>query len=232
MAMIQLTLASELTEEQRENLIIVNDAATSLNSVLSDILDLSKIEANCMELEYAEFSLPLLLDACIASLQLNAKQKGLQLTSNFTPTTPVTVIGDATRLRQILTNLIGNAIKFTHQGGVCVLVKMIAESVGTAKLQFEVKDSGIGVPLEAREKLFEAFTQADGSMTRRFGGTGLGLSICSKLVLLMGGNIWLESQPGQGSTFYFTAVFRTPEQLARGYRDQSTAVLESVGSHS
>jgi signal transduction histidine kinase len=213
MAMVELTLDSELTAEQRENLTIISESATSLHSILNDVLDLSKIEANCMELENAEFDLPALLDACVATLHLRAKQKGLQLISRVSPEVPRTIVGDQTRLRQVLMNLLGNAIKFTQQGEVEVSVQSVAEKSRTVEIEFAVRDSGIGIPPEAQAKIFGAFVQADGSMTRRFGGTGLGLSICSKLVRLMGGQIWLESEPGQGSTFHFTAVLEKTEHV-------------------
>lgn len=212
MAMIELTLDTELTEEQRENLLIISQSATSLHSILNDVLDLSKIEANCMELEATEFDLPGLIDACVATLHVRAKEKGLQLMSSLASDVPETIVGDQTRLRQVLMNLLGNAIKFTPEGEVAVSVELVAEKAHTLELQFSVRDSGIGIPRESHSKIFEAFVQADGSMTRRFGGTGLGLSICSKLVRLMGGQIWVESEPGLGSTFYFTAVFQKAEQ--------------------
>jgi len=213
MAMVELTLDTELTSEQRENLMIIGDSASSLHSILNDVLDLSKIEANCMELEITEFDLPALIDSSSAAMQARAREKGLQLISNFSPEVPRLMLGDPTRLRQVLVNLLANAIKFTKQGGINVSVEFVADSGPTVELKFAVRDSGIGIAPESHAKIFEAFVQADGSMTRRFGGTGLGLSICSRLVQLMGGKIWVDSQPGLGSTFLFTAVFNKPEQL-------------------
>ena len=226
--MVELTLDSELTEEQRENLMIISQSATSLQSILNDVLDLSKIEANCMELENAEFDLPVLMNGAAATLRVRAKEKGLQLLSTLSPDVPRMLIGDQTRLRQVLTNLLGNAIKFTQQGGIEISVTLIAEKAGSVELQFSVRDSGIGIPPESHAKIFDAFVQADGSMTRRFGGTGLGLSICSKLVRLMGGEIWLESEPGQGSTFHFTAVFYKTEHAAAEVEHPELAVLENA----
>ena len=164
-----------------------------------------------MELESRAFDLPSLMDSCVASLHLRAKEKGLQILSDFPPGVPRTIVGDPTRLRQVVVNLLGNAIKFTERGHVKVSVDTIADNGLTVELHFAVQDSGIGIPRESHAKIFEAFVQADGSMTRRFGGPGLGLSICSKLVLLMGGKIWLESEPGQGSTFHFTSIFDKPQ---------------------
>ncbi len=226
MAMVELTLDSELTDEQRENLMIISESATSLHSILNDVLDLSKIEANCMELENTEFDLPALLDACIATLHLRAKQKGLQLICSVSPEVPQTTVGDQTRLRQVLMNLLGNAIKFTQHGQVEVSAQAVAEKSRTVEIEFAVRDSGIGIPPESQAKIFEPFVQADGSMTRRFGGTGLGLSICAKLVHLMGGQIWVESEPGQGSTFHFTAVFENPEHV---HTTSETPELAAVG---
>ena len=181
-----------------------------------------------MELENAEFDLPVLMNGAAATLRVRAKEKGLQLLSTLSPDVPRMLIGDQTRLRQVLTNLLGNAIKFTQQGGIEISVTLIAEKAGSVELQFSVRDSGIGIPPESHAKIFDAFVQADGSMTRRFGGTGLGLSICSKLVRLMGGEIWLESEPGQGSTFYFTAVFYKPEHAAAEVEHPELAVLENA----
>ncbi len=206
MALTQLTLDSELLLEQRDNLDIVNDSAASLLLILNDILDISKIEANCLELEHTPFHLPEVLSELLKPLTALAQRKGLFLHWEIDTHTPSELVGDPTRLRQILTNLISNAIKFTSQGEIRLVVKSKVVDHATTELSFAVSDTGIGIAPEKQASIFEPFVQADGSMTRKFGGTGLGLSICSKLVSLLGGRIWVTSEMGEGSTFHFTAL--------------------------
>jgi two-component system, sensor histidine kinase and response regulator len=205
LGMTELTLDSDLTREQRNNLGMVKSSADSLLQVINDILDFSKIEAGKLELDPIPFGLRDSLGATVSALGLRAHAKGLELICHIAPEVPDGLVGDALRLRQVVTNLIGNAIKFTEQGEVALRVEMEGEpaekSVG---LHFSVRDTGIGIPANKQRVIFESFTQADASTTRTFGGTGLGLAITSQLVTLMGGRVWVESEVGIGSTFHFT----------------------------
>ena len=205
--MTELALETELTCEQREYLSTAKASADSLLSLLNDILDFSKIEAGKLDMECIEFGLRITLDETMRSLSFRAHQKGLELACHVLPDVPDGLLGDPTRLRQVILNLAGNAIKFTARGEVVVRVETEKEIEGEAWLHFFVCDTGVGVPLEKQESIFEAFTQADSSMTRKYGGTGLGLAISSRLVNIMGGNIWVESEPGRGSTFHFRVKF-------------------------
>jgi signal transduction histidine kinase len=202
--MTELALETELTGEQRDYLTIVQSSADSLLGLINDILDFSKIEAGRLDFETIDFSLRNTLDTMLRPLEFRARQKSLFLSWQVEPDVPDAVCGDPARLRQVLLNLVGNAIKFTPQGGITVTAKRSHAGQAESLLQFAVADSGIGVPLEKQEAIFQAFTQADSSVTRKYGGTGLGLAISARLVKLMGGHLWLESQPGQGSTFFFT----------------------------
>jgi two-component system sensor histidine kinase/response regulator len=205
--MTDLALDTQLTQEQREYLSMVKSSADSLLSLLNDILDLSKIEAGKLDFETIDFNLRDALDDAMKGLSLRAHQKGIELACHVLPQVPEALRGDPTRLRQIVLNLVGNAIKFTAKGEVVLRVDVSEPGQGGAELHFAVSDTGVGVPLEKQQTIFEAFTQVDGSMTRNYGGTGLGLTISSKLVEMMGGRIWVESEPGRGSTFHFTARF-------------------------
>jgi signal transduction histidine kinase/ActR/RegA family two-component response regulator len=205
--MQQLIGGTALDAEQRGYLDAAQSSAQSLLALLNGILDLSKIEAGRMELERADFAVRPLLDEILRPLQPIAQQKGLQLTGVVSDDVAAAVNGDALRLRQVLLNLIANALKFTHLGGVTVTVERASEWDGGVELRFFVSDTGIGIGPEQRDAVFEAFRQADNSITRRYGGTGLGLAISARLVQLMEGEIALESQPGQGATFTFTARF-------------------------
>jgi len=180
--------------------------------VISDILDFSKLEANKMQLEYVPFHVRDAVQETLTILSGRATEKGLALRNEVEANVPETVIGDKARLRQILMNLVGNAIKFTEKGHVSVQVRLISRNNAELALEFGVRDTGVGIEPEQAEKLFTAFTQADPSTYRKYGGTGLGLTICKTLVDLMGGTIWVESQPGAGSTFFFTVqVMETSE---------------------
>jgi two-component system, sensor histidine kinase and response regulator len=205
--MTELTLDTDLTQEQRDNLGMVKSSAASLLSLLNDILDFSKIEAGKLDVEAIDFNLRDTLDDLLTLLSLSAHRKGLELACSILPGVPDGVIGDPARLRQILINLIGNAIKFTAQGEVVVRVEVDEQSEDESGvlLHFSVSDTGLGVPAEKQQTIFEAFTQADTSMTRKYGGTGLGLAISSRLVAMMGGRMWVQSEPGKGSTFQFNA---------------------------
>jgi len=205
--MTELTLDTPLTPEQREYLGLVQASADALLKLINDILDFSKIEAGKIDLERIEFPFQQSLDETLKSLALRAHQKNVQLSWRVAPEIPKYLRGDAGRLRQVLVNLVGNAVKFTARGEVEVTVESESESGANVLLHFRVRDSGIGIPKAKQEMIFEAFTQVDSSTTRNYGGTGLGLAITSRLVQLMGGRIWVESEPGQGSTFHFTSRF-------------------------
>jgi signal transduction histidine kinase len=192
-----------LDAEQREYLGLVQGSAEALLTIINDILDVSKIEAGKLSLEIRAFDLPEVVADILKGLKVSADSKGLRLVSDVGASVPSLVRGDAGRLRQILINLIGNAIKFSDRGEVSITVDRAPESPD--HLHFSVRDTGIGIPAEKQAMIFEAFTQVDGSFTRRFGGTGLGLTIASRLVRMMDGRIWVESQAGEGSTFHFTA---------------------------
>jgi PAS domain S-box-containing protein len=213
--MTELLLNTHLTAEQREYQELVQASADALLSLLNDILDFSKIEAGRLELELIQFALRDTLGATVHSLASRAAAKGIELAARIVPDVPDDLIGDPGRLRQVLVNLIGNAIKFTNAGEVVVEVTADEVTAERARLRFEVRDTGIGVSPEQRHKIFDAFTQADTSTTRQYGGTGLGLAISSQLVQLMGGKIDVESQLGAGSTFFFTADFGRVQEGCR-----------------
>jgi signal transduction histidine kinase/CheY-like chemotaxis protein len=204
--MTDLVLDSELTVDQRDNLATVRTSADTLLSILNDILDFSKIESRKLELEAVPFSPRSSIADALKPLALRAHQKGLELICDIDPHVPAGVVGDPTRIQQVLTNLVGNALKFTERGHVFVAVREDSHAEGSTTLHFSVTDTGIGIPPEKHDAIFEAFRQADGSTTRRFGGTGLGLTISATLVAMMGGRLWVESEPGAGSTFHFTVA--------------------------
>jgi PAS domain S-box-containing protein len=209
--MTELALDTELTDEQREYLRAVQQSSDAMMTVINDILDFSKIEAKMLDLEKIEFSLEDCVGEALKAIASRAYQKGLEISSDLHPELPNAILGDPGRLRQILLNLVGNAIKFTDRGEVVVHVSADARRENAVTLHFRVVDTGIGIPQDKRQVIFEAFRQADNSSTRRYGGTGLGLSICSQLVKLMGGKLWVVSEEGRGSTFHFTADFELPE---------------------
>jgi PAS domain S-box-containing protein len=204
LGMSDLCLDTELSREQREYVETVKLSADGLLSVINDILDFSKIEAGRLELDPVEFSLREALDTTLKMLALRAHQKGLELVCDVEPSIPASFVGDANRLRQIVLNLVGNAIKFTDRGEVVVRARIESCSGEQCQLHFSVIDTGIGIAADRREHIFNPFVQADSSTTRRYGGTGLGLTISSALVRMMGGEIWVESDVGQGSQFHFT----------------------------
>lgn len=197
-------LDTELTEEQRESLSIVQSSANALLGQINSVLDLSKIEAGKIELETAPFSVSETLNEALRPLSVTAERKGLTFSMQLSSGTPDIVIGDATRLKQVLVNLAVNAIKFTDEGEVAVAVTDMLRSDSHVRLRIEVSDSGAGIPHDRQEKIFEPFSQADDSTTRKYGGTGLGLTICHRLVEQMGGALWVESEVGRGSIFSFT----------------------------
>jgi len=203
--MTELALDTALSLEQREYLTMAKTSADALLSILNDILDFSKIEMHKLELEQIPFSVRDHLADLLKPLALRAEQKDLELVCHVLPDVPNVAVGDPGRLRQVLVNLVGNAIKFTERGQVLVQVETRSKTATGMVLHYFVSDSGLGIPADKQQAIFEPFRQADGSTTRRFGGTGLGLTISSTLVELMGGTIWLESEPLEGSTFHFTA---------------------------
>jgi len=205
-----LALETELTSEQRAYLDGVKSSAESLLRILNDILDFSKIEAGKLELETIEFDVRETVEATSKVLGIRAAAKDLELVCDLSPSVPAMVKGDPGRLRQILVNLIGNAIKFTPRGEVVVRVDCLTQTAAGVELIFSVRDTGIGIPPDKQEQIFAPFAQADTSSTRTFGGTGLGLSISSQLVEMMGGRIWLESAEDAGSTFHFTVRQQLP----------------------
>jgi PAS domain S-box-containing protein len=208
--MTDLTLDTELSAEQREFLELIKVSSDSLLVLLNDILDFSKIEAGKLDLEPIDFAFQQTVNETLKIMRFRAHQKGLQLTGRLGLEIPPLLIGDPARLRQVLINLVGNAIKFTEQGEISVDVQQEHSQEGQVELHFRVRDPGVGIPREQQARIFEAFTQADSSTTRKYGGTGLGLAITTRLVHLMGGKIWVESAPGLGSTFHFTAKFGLP----------------------
>ena len=205
LGMTELVLDTELTVEQRESLGLVKFSAESLVTVVNDILDLAKIEAGKLDLESIPFDLRESLGETMKALGFRAHQKGLELIYEVQPHVLEAVLGDPGRVRQIIFNLVGNSIKFTERGEILLSVTQEAESSEAVSLHFAIKDTGVGIPADKQQKIFEAFSQADGSMARKYGGTGLGLTICTKLVEMMNGRIWVESEMGKGSTFHFTA---------------------------
>jgi two-component system sensor histidine kinase/response regulator len=207
LGLTQVVLDTELGEEQRENLQLVKFSAESLLGIVGDVLDFSKIEAGKFELEAIKFRVRECVANSVSTLEMRAREKGLQLSWLVAEEVSQWVIGDPTRLRQILLNLLGNALKFTEHGKIRVGVVARPSDEAGIELRFSVSDSGPGIPPEKQERIFSAFTQADESTSRRYGGTGLGLAISSKLALMMGGRMWVHSEVGQGSTFYFSARF-------------------------
>jgi two-component system, sensor histidine kinase and response regulator len=205
--MTEVLLDNASTPEQREYLEAVKSSADALLTVINDVLDFSQIEADKLRFDPVPFELEQALCETIQPLAFRAHEKGLELLVDTGPDLPEYVEGDPFRLRQVLTNLIGNAIKFTDQGEVLLTARRETARDQNVALRFSVSDTGMGIPPEKRDAIFQPFTQGDGSATRRHGGTGLGLSISERLVAHMGGTIWVESQLGRGSTFHFTAVF-------------------------
>jgi signal transduction histidine kinase/CheY-like chemotaxis protein len=205
--MTELALGTDLHGETRDCLATVKTSAESLLSILNDILDFSKIESRKLELESVPFALTDMVNDVLKPFAVRADQKDIELILNVAPEVPDGIVGDPVRLQQVLANLVGNALKFTDKGHVLVELREEKRVGGCSQLRFSVSDTGIGVPVEKHRTIFEAFSQADGSTTRRFGGTGLGLTISANLVNMMGGRIWLDSEPGVGTTFHFTAPF-------------------------
>jgi signal transduction histidine kinase/DNA-binding response OmpR family regulator len=204
LGMMDILLGTDLTREQRDYSETARQSGDALLTVLNDILDFSKIEAGKLDIETVDFELRQIVEEVGELIANQAQKKGLELAYSIADNVPVNVVGDPTRLRQVLTNLLGNAVKFTAAGEVVLCVSVDADRADGALVRFEIRDTGIGIPDEIQSKLFQSFTQADGSTRRRFGGTGLGLAICRQLTMLMGGAIGVDSTQGKGSTFWFT----------------------------
>jgi signal transduction histidine kinase/CheY-like chemotaxis protein len=207
----ELTLLTPLDDEQRDNLETVRGCAKSLLQIIDDILDFARVEAGRLELDPVPFSVSACLRSSIRVIRPEALRKGLHVSCHVAEPVPDRLIGDATRLRQILVNLAGNAVKFTEQGGISFALAAGERSADSVELHFTVSDTGIGIPKEKHATIFQTFQQGDSSITRRFGGTGLGLAICDRLASLLGGRIWVESEPAAGSSFHFTARFQLPD---------------------
>jgi signal transduction histidine kinase len=203
LGMTHVVLDSELTQEQREHLNLVNYSAESLLSLINDILDFSKIEAGKLDLDYSDFRIRDRLDEIVKSLAIRTHEKNVNLVFTIADEVPEVVSGDLGRIRQIIVNLVGNSIKFTEAGEISVAVGVVSRTLDEIELEFDISDTGIGISQENQEMIFNPFTQADSSTTRKFGGTGLGLAITSQLIAMMNGKIWVESEPGKGSVFHF-----------------------------
>jgi signal transduction histidine kinase/CheY-like chemotaxis protein len=223
MGMTDLALDTELTPEQREYLETVKMSTDSLLNVINDILDFSKIEAGKIDFEFFDFNLRDCLEMTLKTLALRADEKGLELLCEVAPEVPEVMKGDSNRLRQVVLNLVGNSIKFTDKGEVALKVQIESEEGPDRILRFAISDTGIGIPEEKHQSIFDPFSQADTSTTRKYGGTGLGLTISARLVAMMGGRIWVESEPGRGSQFYFT--------LRLGVADTAEINVGTVAPH-
>ena len=220
MGMTELALDTDLTREQREYLKTIETSAESLMELINDILDFSKIEAQKLELDPVDFDLRERIGETLDTLAVRAHAKGLELAVDIDPDVPLTLIGDIHRLRQIIMNLVGNALKFTDSGEVVVRAGVQSRDNDSVVVKFEVVDTGIGIPTDRLESIFNSFEQVDTSTTRKYGGTGLGLAICARLVELMGGEIGVESESGLGTTFHFTAIFGVGQQPEPRDRDK------------
>ena len=228
MGMTELVLDTELDSEQREYLNIVKLSADSLLSLINDILDYSKIEAGKLEIEAIDFSLGDTIGDTMKTLSLRAHQKGLELACDLHSDVPDALLGDPGRLRQVIVNLVGNAIKFTERGEVLLSLQTDGRTTEDIQLHFTISDTGIGIPTEKQAAVFEAFTQVDGSVSRTYGGTGLGLTISSRLVALMHGRIWVESELGKGSRFHFTAHFGLQKVPARTIVPRDPGIMRDM----
>ena len=214
MGTLELAGHTPLTPEQSELLAMAKDSANTLLVLINDILDFSKIEAGKLQFDFTEFDLHEIIAGAVRNMVLRADEKQLALSYSIAPGLPRLVVGDAIRLKQVLTNLLGNAIKFTQHGRIMLSAEPESMNQEDLQARFSVVDTGIGIPREKQQVIFEAFSQADASTTRKFGGTGLGLAICSRIVALMGGRIGVESEPGKGSTFWFTARLKVGQPAA------------------
>jgi len=230
--MIYLALRTDLTPKQHDYLSKVETSAHSLLGIINDILDFSKIEAGKLEMERVDFMLDEVFDRIAGILTLKAQEKGLELLFSIASDVPQYLVGDPLRLGQVLMNLMNNAVKFTERGEITVTVAVEEAICDAVRLKFTVRDTGIGLSQDQKERLFQSFTQADGSTTRKYGGTGLGLAICKRLVEMMNGTIWVESEPGKGSAFMFVAAFapcgkhRKPAPLSEKLRGMRVLIVD------
>jgi signal transduction histidine kinase/ligand-binding sensor domain-containing protein/DNA-binding response OmpR family regulator len=222
LGMAELTLGTALTDEQGKYLTLLKDSADSLLTIINDVLDFSKIEAGKLDMDMTDFDPRRTLSGAVSMFAVRAAQKGVELVCDIGADVPESLVGDPGRLRQVVINLLGNSLKFTERGEVELKVWKEAEEAEGVRLHFAVRDTGIGIPIDKQKLIFEAFTQADGSTSRKYGGTGLGLAISSRLVSMMGGKIWVESDTGWGSTFHFTA------RVGKGTGQARTASLPAV----
>ena len=228
--MTDLLLATDLTEQQVEYLRMVKSSADWLVNVINDVLDFSKIEANKLDLDEIEFDFREFLRETFKPLQFRATEKGLATQFNIEDSVPAVVIGDPVRLRQMIVNLTGNAIKFTSEGSIGINAKASSVDDEDFVLHIMVTDTGIGIPKDRVDKIFAAFEQADGTTTRQFGGTGLGLSICQRLAQLMNGKVWAESTPGKGSVFHVDVRLRLPLKTSIGQDATATRVEQTINN--
>jgi two-component system sensor histidine kinase/response regulator len=236
MGMAALMVDTPLTREQRQYMNMLKSSTQSLMAIIDDILDFSKIEAGRLELEETDFDLRALVEQAAGVLAPRAQRKGLELICHIPPQVPTAMVGDPGRLRQVLLNLTDNAVKFTEQGEVVIQVKVEADREEKVDLLFSIHDTGLGIPEDKQALIFEAFCQADGSTTRRYGGTGLGLTISQQLVELMEGRIWIESHPGAGSTFHFTVRLRkqpgaAAPEMAADWQGMPVLVIDDNATH-
>jgi PAS domain S-box-containing protein len=222
--MTAVVLDSDLTPDQTECLLTIRNQAETLLTIVNDILDFSKIESGRIELESVSFSLEDALSDVVKPLAVRAQQKGIALSSGMAEDAPPRIVGDPVRVKQVVANLLANAIKFTERGSVTLDVTVDARQGDRATLHFRITDTGIGIPADKLATIFEPFRQGDGSTTRRFGGTGLGLTISTMLVDLMGGRVWVDSEPGVGSTFHFVAPFKTSDIVVDAPRSLTPSV--------
>jgi CheY-like chemotaxis protein/nitrogen-specific signal transduction histidine kinase len=228
LGMLDLTLDTQLTPEQKDNLKVAKEAASNLLGLLNDILDLSKAEAGKITIESLEISPREVIQSVCKGLVVLAQSKGLELKCSIADDVPNLIMGDPTRLRQIIINLVNNAIKFTHKGYVEVALKQVSRQEKECELMFSIRDTGIGIPKDRLDALFEIFTQVDEKTSRRYGGTGLGLAISKKLVEMMGGRIWVESEEDHGSAFNFIVKLPVSE-TAKAYVAAQTAQADLAG---
>jgi len=230
LGMVELSLDTALDAEQRDYLVTAKESAEGLLTVINDILDFSKIEAGKLNLETVNFSLRESLAQTMKALTLRAQQKGLDLVLHVDSQVVDLVSGDPVRLRQIVVNLVGNAVKFTSSGSVTLSVQRESQDGAQMLVRFTVKDTGIGIPAERHKEIFSSFTQADSSTTRKYGGTGLGLAISRRLTEMLGGRIWVESEPGKGSSFHFTAQLGVAREMkGPGGEHEPQAALSPAG---
>jgi CheY-like chemotaxis protein len=213
--MAHLALKTDLTAKQYDYLKKIDSSAKSLSGIINDILDFSKIEAGKLDMESVDFQLEDTLDNVSTLVGIKTQRKGLELLFKTDPSVPIALVGDPLRLGQILINLSNNAVKFTDTGEIVVSTEFIKKEIAQVSLKFSVQDTGVGMTAEQAAKLFQPFMQADSSTTRKYGGTGLGLTISKRLAAMMGGKIWVESKPGRGSTFSFTANFGLGKENAK-----------------